>query len=190
MDMAAQEEPLFGMEQEYLIMDGKLPYGWEYKKFHQGPYYCGIGAEVSWGRRIMEEHLRACLHAGVKIAGTNSEVMIGQWEYQVGVCKGIELGDHVWMSRYILERIAIHYGLSVSYTQKMYSDWNGNAGHLNFSFKSSREDISIIKEYTKGLQERHFDLIEIYGEGVKERLCGHHETQHWAKFSYGCGDRG
>ena len=28
-----------------------------------------------------------------------------QWEYQVGPCTGIEAGDQLWMSRYILYRI-------------------------------------------------------------------------------------
>lgn len=28
--------------------------------------------------------------AGIKISGTNAEVMPAQWEYQVGPCTGIE----------------------------------------------------------------------------------------------------
>lgn len=28
--------------------------------------------------------------AGVKISGTNAEAMLGQWEFQVGPCEGIE----------------------------------------------------------------------------------------------------
>ena len=38
-------------------------------------------------------HYRACLAAGINISGTNAEVMPGQWEYQVGPCTGIEMGD-------------------------------------------------------------------------------------------------
>jgi glutamine synthetase len=30
------------------------------------------------------------LDAGIKISGTNAEVMPAQWEYQVGPCTGIE----------------------------------------------------------------------------------------------------
>jgi len=36
-----------------------------------------------FGRDILEAHYRACLYAGVKIAGTNGEVMPAQWEFQV-----------------------------------------------------------------------------------------------------------
>ena len=49
-----------------------------------GPYYCGVGANKVYGRDIVEAHYRACLYAGVKIAGTNAEVMPAQWEFQVG----------------------------------------------------------------------------------------------------------
>ena len=43
-----------------------------------GPYYCGVGANRVYGRDIVEAHYRACLFAGVKIAGTNAEVMPAQ----------------------------------------------------------------------------------------------------------------
>lgn len=51
-----------------------------------GPYYCGVGANKVYGRDILECHYRACLYAGVKIAGTNGEVMPAQWEFQVRKC--------------------------------------------------------------------------------------------------------
>ena len=37
----------------------------------------------------MEMHYKACLYAGVRISGTNGEVLPGQWEFQVGPCPGI-----------------------------------------------------------------------------------------------------
>lgn len=43
-----------------------------------GPYYCGVGANKVYGRHIVEAHYRACLYAGVNIAGTNAEVMPAQ----------------------------------------------------------------------------------------------------------------
>jgi glutamine synthetase len=46
--------------------------------FLLGPYYCGVGATRVYGRDIVEAHYRASLHAGVKIAGCNAEVMPGQ----------------------------------------------------------------------------------------------------------------
>lgn len=52
-------------------------------EYFAGPYYCGVGTGRIYGRDIVEAHYRACIFAGVKIAGTNAEVMPAQWEYQV-----------------------------------------------------------------------------------------------------------
>ena len=43
-----------------------------------GPYYCGVGANKVYGRDIVEAHYRACMYAGVKISGSNAEVMPAQ----------------------------------------------------------------------------------------------------------------
>ena len=50
---------------------------------------------------MVEAHYKACLYAGLNVTGTNAEVMPGQWEYQVGPCEGIEIGDHVWAARLV-----------------------------------------------------------------------------------------
>lgn len=44
----------------------------------QGPYYCSVGADKSFGRDISDAHYKACLYAGINISGTNGEVMPGQ----------------------------------------------------------------------------------------------------------------
>ncbi|KAF8038105.1 hypothetical protein BT93_B0841 [Corymbia citriodora subsp. variegata] len=59
-----------------------------------GPYYCGVRADCS---DISNAHYTACLYAGVKISGTNGEVMPDQ--YQVKRSVGIEAVDHIWCSR-------------------------------------------------------------------------------------------
>jgi glutamine synthetase len=60
----------------------------------QGPYYCGVGADEIAGRDIVEAHTEACIEAGIGISGTNAEVMLGQWEFQVGPLGPVEVGDH------------------------------------------------------------------------------------------------
>lgn len=48
-----------------------------------GPYYCGVGADKAYGRDVVEAHYRACLYAGVKICGTNAEVMPAQVKFYI-----------------------------------------------------------------------------------------------------------
>ena len=51
--------------------------------------------------QISDAHYRACLYAGLCVSGTNAEVMPAQWEYQIGPCVGVDMGDQLWISRYI-----------------------------------------------------------------------------------------
>lgn len=203
------EEPWFGIEQEYTLFKEGVPLGWPKSNASsgfgpcytlgypgpQGPYYCSAGADVSFGRDIAEEHLRSCLEAGINVSGINAEVMPGQWEYQVGPCTGIESGDQLSMSRYILNRVAEKHGVVVSYDPKpIPGDWNGAGCHTNYSTKSMRTQKDAYETIMKPMLERlalkHEEHIAAYGEGNEKRLTGAHETASIEKFSWGVADRG
>ena len=80
------------------------PLGWPAGGYPsaQGPYYCGVGTNVCVGRVVMDLHYKACLAAKLDISGVNTEVMPGQFEFQIGPCEGISAGDQMWIARYLL----------------------------------------------------------------------------------------
>ena len=69
----AAEEPWFGIEQEYTLLDAttRWPIGWPPGGYPapQGPYYCGVGADRMFGRSIAEAHYTACHFAGLDVGG-------------------------------------------------------------------------------------------------------------------------
>merc|ERR1712042_20564 len=190
----------FGIEQEYTLLDQNgHPYGWPTNGFPgpQGPYYCGVGADKVYGRDIVEAHYRACLYAGIKIAGTNAEVMPSQWEFQVGPCEGISMGDHLWMARFILHRVAEDFGVVVSFDPKpIPGEWNGAGCHTNYSTKEMREEggLRAIEDAIEKLQDKHDEHIKAYdpkeGADNARRLTGRCETSSINDFSAGVANRG
>ena len=198
-DEAAHEEPWFGIEQEYSLIGTKTkfttwPLGWPSNGYPgpQGPYYCSVGSSNCFGRVIADAHYRACLYAGIQMSGTNAEVMPGQWEYQVGPVLGVAIGDQLWMSRYLLQRVAEDFNVSISFAPKLFDDWNGSGCHTNFSTKTMRAGtggMEYINEMMVKFAARHKDHIILYGDDNEQRLTGIHETSSLTEFSYGVGNR-
>ena len=185
----------FGFEQEYFIYRHGRPLGWPASSdaMPQGPYYCGVGAENVAGRTLVDEHMQMCLHAGIRITGTNAEVALGQWEYQVFGTGQKGAGDDLWMSRYILERLGEQFGFVINFEPKpIEGDWNGSGLHTNFSTDAMRTNSSmgVYHDMLSKLNDRHDEHIAVYGKDNDKRLTGLHETQSIDKFTYGEGDRG
>lgn len=203
-DGAARAEPWFGFEQEYTLYKGRDPLGWPTSgtpSRPQGPFYCGVGADEVAGRELVEAHMRACLDADIMIYGLNAEVMLGQWEFQIGhrgfadeTGDPLLVADHLWLARWILYRLGENYGVSATLDCKPEKgDWNGAGAHTNFSTKAMRDASSGIDainaaiEKLRPLQEDH---IAEYGFGLEARLTGLHETCSIKEFRAGPADRG
>jgi glutamine synthetase len=190
----AKQDPWFGIEQEYTMLnaDGR-PHGFPKEGYPgpQGPYYCGVGTGRIYGREIVEIHTQACLDAGIAISGTNPEVMPGQWEFQIGPLGPPAIGDHMYAARWLLQRIAEDFNVIISFDAKPEKgDWNGAGAHTNFSTNKMREDYTAIEKACKALEAKWELHIKNYGAGIEERLTGLHETAPWNKFFYGVSNRG
>ncbi len=196
-----QTEPFAGFEQEYFLYTEGTPFGWatdpEVTPEPQGPYYCAVGDGKVAGRGVSELHLSACIAASLSVQGVNAEVALGQWEYQMGGpnVNAVASCDHLWVSRYLLHRIAESQGVAVSLDPKpVEGDWNGSGLHTNFSTKSMRVEGGM--EHITAACEALSDPEAVtkakaaYGEGLERRLTGEHETCSISEFRYGVSDRG
>tara|TARA_R110002020_G_scaffold107353_2_gene249375 strand:+ start:241 stop:1236 length:996 start_codon:yes stop_codon:yes gene_type:complete len=187
-----KEEPWFGIEQEYTLFKDGIPLGWPIdgaEPAPQGDYYCGRNV----GENIARKHMDLCISAGIKISGINSEVMLGQWEYQIGADDPMKISDDLWVARWLLEKICDGYNVGVSLHPKpIEGDWNGAGAHTNFSTKAMRKEggLSHIMKAIDKLSNKHDEHIKVYGSDNKKRLTGLHETCPITEFRWGVSDRG
>ena len=188
----------FGFEQEYFLWNPLTdrPPGFPAGGYPnpQGPYYCSVGAKNAYGRDVVEEHLDACLEAGVNVEGINGEVAAGQWEFQVFAKSAKRAGDETWIARYLLERAGEAHGMAIDWHPKPLgaTDWNGSGMHANFSngvMRTCGDEATFIK-ICEGFGEQIPRHIGVYGAHNEQRLTGLHETQRIDQFSYGVSDRG
>ncbi|KAL6758587.1 glutamine synthetase [Haematococcus lacustris] len=190
-------QPWFGFEQEYTMMNSRTQrvYGWPESGYPapQGPFYCGVGAESVFGRPLAEAHLEACMQAGLTISGINSEVLPGQWEFQIGPVGPLDLGDEVHLARWLLHRLGENYGIvSTFHPKPVKGDWNGTGAHTNFSTADMRVPggMAAIEAAIEKLSKTHPEHISQYGLQNDQRLTGAHETCDINTFKHGVADRG
>ena len=142
-------------------------------------------------RQLAESHVNVCLQTGISLDGFHPEVMHSQWEYQTGVGNPMDISDQLWMSRFLLQKMAEKMEVQISYEPKLEKELNGSGAHINFSTRYMREeaDLDYMNLLCANLQETHNKAISVYGKGNKKRLTGKHETSSIGEFTWGIGDR-
>lgn len=195
-DKNLEAKPWYGLEQEFFMIKNNLPLGFDEHTVKQGQYYCSVGANNAFGRNIIDRFYNCCLYAELSISGINAEVAPGQWEYQIGPVEGIEAGDQLYLSRYILQRVAEDFNVIINFDPKpLKGNWNGSGCHANYSTLDMREGtneksgLEHINEAIQKLSLKHDDHMKVYGIGNQQRMTGEHETSSFDKFTWGVADR-
>ena len=185
----ADQEPLFGIEQEYTFFKDGRPLGFPPNGFPapQAFYYCGVGADEVFGRDVVEAHLDACLDAGLGISGINAEVMPGQWEFQVGPLEPARRRPTScgWPAGCSTASPRTSASSATLDPKPVKGDWNGAGAHTNFSTKAMREGYDPIIAACEALGKKAEEHVAGYGADIEHRLTGSHETAPWSEFSYG-----
>jgi glutamine synthetase len=202
-----EHDPWFGIEQEYVLLEGsahphKHPLGWPSNGYplnsHSSfPSFLAIGTNKVYGRDVVEAHTRACLFAGINISGTNAEGMPGQWEYQVGPGDGVSVADDLWMSRYILHRVAEDFGVGVTFDPKPAGDeFMGSGAHCNVSTLKTRTPglgMNAIEEAIEKLSKKHSEHMKAYdpkqGRDNERRMNGGLLAPKMGEFTWGIANR-
>lgn len=186
-------EPLFGLEQEYTLLDPQtnLPFNWQESGGEtQGPYYCSTRYPYCQLDQMVRSHYTLCALTGIKIGGINAEVCPSQWEFQIGPGPLLQVADDLIMARYLLFRLSTEYRVKVSFHPKpRIGDWNGSGCHINFSTNKTRSGYNSLLEIIQRLEKDHPRILEFYGVDNHLRLTGQHETSSINEFSWGVGTR-
>ena len=183
---AKVEKPWFGIEQEYFIIGEKFGGARFQKGIIQGQYYCSVGNCNAFYREVAEEHMNLCLKAGLKVSGINAEVAPCQWEYQIGPCEGIESGDQMWISRWIMERLSEKHNVNIRWDPKPVKGINGSGCHTNYSTESMRKEggLNFIYSAIEKLRPKHAEHMKVYGKDNDKRMSGEYETAKYDVFSF------
>ena len=166
------QEPMFGIEQEYTFFKDGRPLGFPRRAASPPPRAATTAASAptrSSAATSSRPTSTPASTAGLHISGINAEVMPGQWEFQVGPVGPPRSADELWMARWLLYRIAEDFDVAATLDPKpVPGDWNGAGAHTNFSTKAMRESYDADHRRVRGARQE--------GRGAHRRLRRRHRA--------------
>ncbi|KAK9802057.1 hypothetical protein WJX73_008544 [Symbiochloris irregularis] len=198
MEAASQAAPQFSVEQQYTLLDAASlwPVGfreWRSTGDLAKSFSCGTGIGNVTGRDFAEAHLEACCRAGLSMTGLTAAAAPGQWSYNLGPCQGVELGDQLWLSRYILLRLTEQFKVIASLDPKpVPGDWCSSGAPVKYSTADTRNPavgLHAVDAHIRCLQQNHLQHIMVCGPGNARRLTGLHKTSSAMLFTAAIEDR-
>lgn len=185
-----QHEVMIGFEQEYFLIENNENLD-ELQRIYESSkseikFYCGAG-ECKY-RNVVRQHTQYCINAGVKIQGTNAEVVNRQWEFQI-LGDILQSCDDLMMARYLLYIVAEENNMKAILDPKPFVGVNGSGCHTNISTKYTRKNMTNIDFLIQEFSKCHLEFIERSGKNNSLRLSGTNETSSIKTFSSGTGTR-
>ena len=188
------QEPLFGIEQEYTFFKDGRPYGFPQRRLPR-PRRAATTAASAPTRCSAVTSSRPtwtpASTAGLHLSGINAEVMPGQWEFQVGPVGPPQVADELWARP--LAALPHRRGLR----RGRHARPQAGQGRLE---RRRRPHQLLDQGHARELRRDHRrrarrsasadEHIAGYGAGIEDRLTGLHETAPYNEFSYGVSDRG
>ncbi|GIL74885.1 hypothetical protein Vretimale_2463 [Volvox reticuliferus] len=128
-------------------------------------------------RIVADSHLRCCLYAGIKVTGADVHSLEGLHSYKIGPSAGVDLGDDLWTSRYLLQRVAEDNGASISWDPDALPQERPLGCYFKYSTAAARQvpnGLGVIEQQLARLQATHIQHQFAYNDGKLERLAGPH----------------
>ncbi|GFR40848.1 hypothetical protein Agub_g1497 [Astrephomene gubernaculifera] len=125
-------------------------------------------------RVVADSHLRCCLYAGIKVTGADVHSLDGLHSYKIGPSPGVDLGDDLWTSRYLLQRVAEDHGTAVSWRPDALPHERPLGCHFKYSSATTRQaphGLGAIEQQLVRLQAAHLQHQVAYNDGRLERLA-------------------